>query len=72
MYLITNTPQTICFVQHMFKLCIERFKYGQYQGSPMLCQTMTSKRVCVAEGTENWYTSDLTLLVVKYHAIDKL
>ena len=37
----------------------------------MHCQAMTSKRVCVAEGAENWYTSDLPLLVVKYHATDK-
>ena len=55
----------------MFKLCIERFKYEQYQDFPMLCQTMASKRVCVAEGTENWYTSDLPFLVVKYHTTDK-
>ena len=55
----------------MFKLFIEKFKYGQYQGSPMLCQKMASKRVCIVEGTENWYTSDLPLLVVKYHAADK-
>ena len=37
----------------------------------MLCQTITSKRICVAEGEKNWYTSDLPLLVVKYHAINK-
>ena len=55
----------------MFKLCIKRFKYGQYQGFPMLRQTMASKKVCDAEGTENWYTSDLPFLVVKYHATDK-
>ena len=29
------------------------------------------KKVCVMEGTENWYTSDLSFLVVKYHATDK-
>ena len=55
----------------MFKLCIETFKYRQYQGSPILCQTMASKRVSVVEGTENWCTGDLPLLLVKYHATDK-
>ena len=55
----------------MFKLSIERFKYGQYQDSPMLYQTMASKRVCVVERTEYWYTSELPLIVVKYYATDK-
>ena len=38
--------KALCFVQHMFKLCIEKLKYGQYQGFPMMCQTMASKKVC--------------------------
>ena len=50
---------------------MESFKYEEYQFSLMLCQTMASKRVCVAEGTENRYTSDLPLLAVKYYATDK-
>ena len=29
------------------------------------------KKVCDAEGTENWHTSDLPFLVVKYRATDK-
>ena len=48
--LIPDLKKDLMFEQHMFKLCIERFKYGQYQGSPMLAKQWHQKEFVLQKG----------------------